>query len=161
MVSAARASSQSQASPTGRLFCPTSQVPSPCAVTARAAVRRANPSISSQRLRIADAQSDHVRSMHWVATPLGPLSYRLGTAAAPSWRPDRLKATALMTDVPASIPIMMSRSAMLPPFAGQLAKHANRVCHATSSLLHLLRPTFPADAAFVREKSSQVVFSIT
>ena len=73
-VGAARASSQSQASVTGRSPASTSQVPSPCAVTPTAAVRRARPSTLAPRSRSALAQSSQVRGSDCRADPSGPVS---------------------------------------------------------------------------------------
>ena len=72
-VGAARASSHIQASPTGASPAPTSQVPSPCAVTAIAAVRRARFSTFSPSPRSACTQSNQVRSSGWNAEPSAPV----------------------------------------------------------------------------------------
>ena len=81
-VGAARASSQSQASPTGASPAPTSQVPSPCAVTAIAAVRRARSSTFSPRPRSAcDAVGPGPRRA--AGPPSRPRRSRSGSAPPP------------------------------------------------------------------------------
>ena len=97
-----------------RSALPTSQVPSPWPVTAIAAVRAREVLnlVAETAQRRSAIRPCPVRD--WVAEPSAPVTYRLRTEAEAICRPARSKATALMTEVPASMPMRRSAPAFIP-----------------------------------------------